>query len=290
MAEFRPPGCRVVVVDDGSPGGVVRRTAEQFGRVEVVRRESPGGFAVAANLGIAATDSDIVELLNDDAVVTAGWADPALRAFADPSVGSVAPLVLRLDGDPGAVATAKIDSAGDEYDSGGFAAKRATGRAVAGAGLVSGPVWGASASAAFYRRSALDEVGRFPECFGAYFEDVDLAHRLNRAKWRCHFEAESVVWHAVSASYGQSPPRHTLRMQSRNEERVYWRNAASARTLPRHAAVLAGKALRRLREGALAPWLLGRLDAWTALRPSDPNPRSAPGITCPTQRPAGAVA
>jgi hypothetical protein len=45
-------------------------------------------------------------------------------------------------------------------------------------------VFGASASSAFYRRGALLRVGSFPESFGAYFEDVDLAFRLNRAATR----------------------------------------------------------------------------------------------------------
>jgi hypothetical protein len=34
-----------------------------------------------------------------------------------------------------------------------------------------------------------------------------------------------------------------------------------AKALPRHAAVLAGKALRRWQEGNLLPWLMGRLRA-----------------------------
>ena len=49
-----------------------------------------------------------------------------------------------------------------------------------------------------------------------------------------------------------------------NEERLFWRNTHGRdliRRLPRHAAVLTGKALRRWQEGRLLPWLLGRIRA-----------------------------
>ena len=52
------------------------------------------GFCTAANTGIRASHGEIVELLNDDTEVTAGWAEAALAVFADPSVAAVAPLVF----------------------------------------------------------------------------------------------------------------------------------------------------------------------------------------------------
>src|SRR5581483_4757368 len=56
--------------------------------------------------------------------------------------------------------------------------------------------------------------------------------------------------------------RRLREQQSRNEERVFWRNVPWPlfwRAMPKHAAVLAGKAVRRWREGSLAPFLFGRL-------------------------------
>ena len=255
-----PAGTQVVVVDDGSAGGGVGRTARAFAGVAVVVRPTAGGFCKAANAGIAAAGGDIVELLNDNAEVTAGWADAALRCFADPAVGSVAPLVLV--GPPHA-GRPRIDSAGDDYDLGGFARKRGHRRPLADRFLAPADVFGASASSAFYRRSALDRAGWFPESFGAYFEDVDLAWRLRRAGYRARYEPASRVWHRVGSSH--RPRRRLLEQQSRNEEWVYWRNVPGRwRLLPRHAAVLAGKALKRLGEGTLVPFAAGRLRAWTA--------------------------
>jgi GT2 family glycosyltransferase len=294
VARFAPPGTEVVVVDDGSPGAVVSRAAAEFAGVKVVRRDEAGGFCAAANAGVAAATAPVVELLNDDAEVTDGWADAALRWFADEHVAAVAPLVLQNDPDRRARGLPPlIDTAGDEYDFGGFARKRGSGRAWGqglsgqggtgtggqGDGAVSSPcppvpvppclgeaapVFAASACAAFYRRDALLRAGGFPEHFRAYFEDVDLSFRLRRLGCEIVYDPASVVWHRVSSSYGKRPPRRVLEQQSCNEERVFWRNVRGRdrlRWLPRHAAVLAAKALKRFEEGTLLPWLLGRLRA-----------------------------
>jgi GT2 family glycosyltransferase len=129
VLRFAPAGKEVIVVDDGSRDGRVSRAAEEFAGVTVVRRAKAGGFCAAANAGIAAASAPVVELLNDDAEVTEGWAEAALTWFADERIAAVAPLVLQND--PARRARGLpplIDSAGDEYDPGGFFSKRGHGR------------------------------------------------------------------------------------------------------------------------------------------------------------------
>ncbi len=295
VVQLAPTRTQIIVVDDGSRGACVSRAAEEFPGVQVVRRPRAGGFCRAANAGIAVATAPVVELLNDDAEVTEGWAAAACAWFARAEVAAVAPLVLQND--PARRARGLpplIDTAGDEYDFGGFAVKRGHNQEWAvGSGQwavkttenrkqktedvlrcppssahcplpAAHSVWGASAAAAFYRREALLAVGGFPEHFGAYFEDVDLSFRLRRAGFEIVYEPGSVVWHRVSGSYGRAPSRQTLERQSCNEERVFWRNVRGRRlvkALPRHAVVLAGKALRRWQEGTFLPWFLGRVRA-----------------------------
>lgn len=258
LGRHRPAECEIVVVDDASPSRDIETLCRQFSFVQYLRQSRRGGFAQAANAGIRATTGDIVQLLNDDAEVQPAWAAPALSWFNDPSIGAVAPLVgIWPCGE-------RIDSAGDRYYVGGVAAKRLH-RQAATATPAGDFVFGASASSAFYRRSALDRVGLFPENFGSYFEDVDLAFRLQRAGYRARFEPASQVLHRVSASFGNTG-RQLLERQSTNEERVFWRNLPGRTlwsTLPRHIAVLAGKAWRRWNDGTLTPFLLGRLRVLT---------------------------
>jgi len=265
LACHAPPGTEILVVDDGSPGGSVSRAAADFPAVHCLRRPQQGGFCAAVNEGLRHARHPIAQLLNDDAEVTPGWADAPLAHFADPQVAAVAPLVLQrrggeADGPP------VIDSAGDRYYLGGVAAKRGHGQPLGPDHLRPGPVFGASASSAFYRRELVLRVGAFPDSFSAYFEDVDLSFRLQRAGGRILFEPASRVLHRVSASYGP-PCRRLLAQQSRNEELVFWRNLPArdlTRALPLHLAVLAGKAWRRARQGLLIPFLAGRLAALAA--------------------------
>ena len=248
-----PAGTEIIVVDDASPDRAASQVAAAFTDVRVVRLDRQSGFAKAANAGIRASRGDIVEMLNDDTEVQPGWADAALRWFDDPGIGAVAPLVLAWP--DGRI----IDSAGDRYYIGGVAGKRGHGQPLSPEYVRACPVFGTSASAGFYRRAALDRVGLFPEHFGSYFEDVDLAFRLQRAGYRAMFEPTSRVLHHVSASYGRTG-RRLIERQSCNEERVFWRHLPTS-AIPKHLAVLAGKAWRRLDEGTLLPWLFGRLRA-----------------------------
>jgi GT2 family glycosyltransferase len=260
-----PAGTEVIVVDDASTDEVVSHTATSFASVRTLRLTRRSGFCVAANTGILASTAPVVELLNDDTEVTSGWAEAALARFADPRVVAVAPLVLQLD--PNRNGPTLIDSAGDEYDPGGFATKRGRACSFHSASEYGSPsrVWGVSATAGFYSRAALDRAGLFPEHFGAYFEDVDLSHRL-RAFGETWYEPGSVVWHRVSASYGRRPNRRVLEQQSCNEERVFWRNVRGrslVRNSIRHLAVLAGKSILRITERQFTPWVMGRFRAWS---------------------------
>lgn len=255
VRRHEPRAVEVLVVDDDSPGGVASAVARSAG-VGSLRLAQRGGFCVAANAGIAHTIGDVIEVLNDDVEVCRNWATAALSRFEDPAVGAVTPLVLR--GPPNGIE--RIDSAGDEYHLGGYARKRWHGEALAEKHLVAGYVFGANGTGSFYRRAALRAVGGFPEEFVAYFDDVDLSWRLNRGGWRVWYEPASRMHHRVSSSYGR-PRGELLALQSRNEELLFWRNVPAWRMLaelPLHLAVVSAKALRRLREGQLGPFLHGR--------------------------------
>ena len=258
VTRHAPTGTDILVVDDASPDGAATTVTRQFAGTRVVL-PTGRGFCAAANAGVRAARGLIVQLLNDDTEVIAGWAAAAMRPFQDPSVAAVAPLVLSW---PGAgPREPRIDSAGDRYYVGGVAGKRGHGDVLRPEYLSPRQIFGSSASSAFYRRDVLLRIGGFPEGFGAYFEDVDVAFRLHRAGYKVIYEPAARVLHRGAASHGRAG-RRLLEQQSRNEERVFWRNLPGpvlCRALPRHLAVLAGKAWLRWQEGTLAPFLCGRL-------------------------------
>ena len=261
LTRFGDPGMQVLVVDDGSKDGMISRLASSHAGIEVIRRENPGGFCRAANLGIARVIKPVVQLLNDDAEVTEGWAGRALDAFRQAKVGAVAPLVLIAGAVP-----ARVDSAGDRFNLAGIVGKSHHGQVLLGMKTRKGRwVLGASASSAFYRTEAIRRAGLFDESFGAYFEDVDLSFRLQRAGWRIWHEPGSVVYHQVSASYGKFPGREILEIQSRNEERLFWRHMPGLwlmAGIPFHLAALGAKGYKHLRNGTFREFISGKSQAW----------------------------
>ena len=259
LSSIRRHACgeiEVVVVDDGSARGIISEVAGAFG-ARIHRHEEARGFCVAANRGIEAATGSLVQLLNDDTEVCPGWTDAVFPHFDDSSIGAVSPLVLCAS-DP-----TRIDSAGDGYFIGGVAFKRHHGSTLGQITLRAEEIFGANGTASFFRREAFLRVGGLPEEFVAYFDDIDLSFRLRRAGFRIRFEPASRVVHHVSSSYG--PPRgDLLTQQSRNEELVFWRNLPPRDlflAMPLHLGVVAAKAIRRLHEGTLRPFLRGRLAA-----------------------------
>jgi GT2 family glycosyltransferase len=253
----------IVVADDASTDGTAQWLAVAHPEVRVVSLARNGGFCAAANAGIAAARGRFIQLLNNDTEVTPGWIEGGLAPFTDPSVGSVAPLVL-VRSDP-----ARVDSAGDAYTIAGWPIKRGHGEpATAFAGRPVEEVFGASGSSAFFRTEALRRAGAFDPFLGSYYEDVDLAFRLRWAGYRCVFCSRSVIHHDVSATYDHKSPALQRRL-ARNAEIVFWANLPPfllAKALLPHLLFLGVQALSRLARGRLSPFFLGKFDAIRAWR------------------------
>ena len=79
LTRHAPPETEILVVDDASPQGQASSVAASFAGVRTIRLPRRCGFCSAVNTGIRAATSSIVELLNDDTEVTAGWAGPEVR-------------------------------------------------------------------------------------------------------------------------------------------------------------------------------------------------------------------
>jgi GT2 family glycosyltransferase len=268
IARCRPewPPLEVIVADDGSDDGTAAWLAWAHPAARLIHLGRNGGFCAAANAGIAAARGAFIQLLNNDTEVTPGWIEAGLAPFADPAVGSVAPLVLvRSDPD-------RVDSAGDSYALVGWPSKRGHGEPAARwADRPSDHVFGASGSSAFYRATALRRVGAFDPAFGSYYEDVDLAFRLRWAGYTCAFAPRCRILHDVSASHDHARPELQRRL-ARNAELLFWSNLPApwlvAAAVP-HAAFTAAQLLARLARGRARPFVLGKLDAlrqWPSLR------------------------
>ena len=258
VALCRARDVEVIVVDDASTDDSVAWIASEHPDVRLVRLDRNLGFCGAANAGIAAARGEFVQLLNNDTEVTPGWVEAGLAPFADPTVGSVAPLVL-VRSDP-----SRVDSAGDSYSFVGWPCKRGHGQATAiWANHPPDRVFGASGSSAFYRASALRRVGAYDPAFGSYYEDVDLAFRFRWAGYSCVFAPSCRIFHEVSASYDHGKPALQRRM-ARNAEILFWSNLPltwlAAAIVP-HVGFTMAQGFWRLLRGRARPFVQGKLDA-----------------------------
>jgi GT2 family glycosyltransferase len=187
-----------VVVDNGAPPEAIAAVAERFPAVRVLPLGGNRGFAVAVNHGIAhgaGEQTQIAIVLNDDVEVPAGALERLAQALVDdPAAGSAAGVLLEGD-------SPRIDTAGVRCDAGLASRDVGKGLTVAELGACAPPV-GPSGGLAAYRVSALAEVGRFDEGFFAYYEDLDLALRLQGAGWSCRSVTGAVGRHAGSATLG----------------------------------------------------------------------------------------
>ena len=211
----------IVVVDNASAEAERRRIGEKFPEVRLVPFSSNLGFARAANEGIARSSAELVLLVNNDARLAPDYAARlAARLSLDGRLAGVQGIVLRPDG-------VTVDTAGLDWNSRGEAVPLCGGRDRFEAPVEGIEVPGISATAALYRREALEEAapdGRvFDDSFFAYYEDVDLALRLARAGWKFALDPEAVAFHEGSMTGSRTPWRRAL-WTARNRWRTLLKN------------------------------------------------------------------
>jgi len=214
-----------VVVDNGSSAAERDRIARERPSARVIAFSGNLGFAGAANEGIARTRAPFVLLVNNDAVLEPGYASTlAARLATDERLAAVQGLVLTEDG-------ARVDSAGLEWNARGEAVPVCVGAPRASAPAQAFEVSGVSATAAMYRREALEAIApqgaAFETRYFAYYEDVDLALRLSREGWRFLCDPAAIARHEGSRTGRRTPFRRAL-WTSRNRWRTLFRNFAPA--------------------------------------------------------------
>ncbi len=183
----------IIFVDDGSTDGSAAWVAEHYPQARLIAQKPHVGFAAANNIGIKAAVGKYIITLNNDTMPDENFLQAMVAGLVAPDVGMVAAQMRLWD------APHVLDSAGITVDWAGFGWNRGFGQPVSAWGTPQ-DVFGPCAGAALYRRAMLDEIGLFDEDFYAYYEDVDLAWRAQRARWRCRYTPEAQVLHKHSAT------------------------------------------------------------------------------------------
>lgn len=248
---------RPIVVDNGSSDDSVEVVRRDYPEALVVELGENVGFGRAVNRGFDVAESDVVALINNDAMVRPGFLAGIIEPFADEKVGMVAGLLINPD-------TGLIDAAGIEVDAGLGGYLRLHGRPL---GELRAPplgMVGPCAAAAAFRRTTFTDAGGFDEELFAFCEEEELAMRLRVAGWSCELATNARADHRRSSTFGGRKPS-VVAIFAESRGYVAGRYRVAWHWLAFEAAVGAVDALRLRR---LAP-LTGRLRGWRRGRALD---------------------
>jgi len=197
--ERQEPRPRVVIVDNSTEGLGAELVRERFPWAMSVAFGENLGFGAALNRGVREVPGDPIVFLNDDVSAEPGFIT-GLTESLTPGVGMVAGVLLS-DADP-----SRIDSAGVVADRTLLAFDYLNGEPVEALGSATDPL-GPTGGAALYRRSAFEQVGGFDEGIFLYYEDLDLALRMQLAGFGCRLAPDARGIHAYSETLGANTGR-----------------------------------------------------------------------------------
>lgn len=200
--EFR--GFELIVRDNNSTDESAAFASRLAPYAIVISQKTNDGFSRAHNATIRDTTSEYVCILNPDLALSENYLDVCI-SFLDshPEVGAVSGLLIRVKSLTETGSSDIIDSSGLYLSKTGRVFNLFAGKPLS---AVSKPlrVLGTPATAAVYRRSALDDVAirgeYFDEDFFMYKEDVDLALRLALRRWEVYTIPWCRAWHVRSTS------------------------------------------------------------------------------------------
>jgi len=192
----------VIVVDNASSDATATELhllgQTLFGaRFQRIRFAQNRNFGPACNAGAAAASAPLLFFLNNDTLLTPGWAPPLLAALAeDPKLGGVGPLLLYADNTVQHLGIV-FEVRGVEHIYRAFP----SGHPVVGKRR---HLQAVTAAALLMPTDLFRKHGGFYEEYRNGFEDVDLCLRIRATGKHFSCVPESVVYHLESQTAGRS--------------------------------------------------------------------------------------
>ena len=214
-------GFEILIVDNGSSDGSlewIEQAAESDTGIRLISLPENKGFAGGVNEGLRAADSEYVLLLNNDTVAEEDFVEQLEKSISrDDSIFAVSAQMIKASDH------SLIDSAGDGITWLGWAYQRGIDEKAELYQKECG-VFSACAGAAIYRKKVLDEIGIFDEMHFAYLEDIDLSWRARLAGYRIIYSPAAKVYHLGSATSGSKYNSFKVRLSSRNNIYLHYKN------------------------------------------------------------------
>jgi GT2 family glycosyltransferase len=203
----------IVLVDNASTDGSLDSVHGRAG-VRVLALGENGGFARANNVGIRATSSELILLLNSDTIVPAGAIDGLVAALRqDPRAVAAGPRLIDAEGRPELSFGAMVGPLA-EWRQKRLLVAAARGEAWAvdeidrRTRVPAWPDW-VTGACLLVRRDAAEAAGLLDERYFMYLEDVDFCAALRARGGRIHFTPTVTVTHLRGRSREAAPAATT---------------------------------------------------------------------------------
>lgn len=200
--------CKIILLDDGTPGGVaeLESLAGQHENVHVISHLRNRGYTRNIQIGVELVATDFVCILNSDTLVPSAWGEPLIHSMEmNPYLAGVGPLSN----------AASYQSIPNVKSNGAFSVNQHFGRstesrenisllthAMFDGELIDVPIINGFCS--IFRKSAIDKIGgfdinSFPTGYG---EENDLCIRLVSSGYRLAVMPSVFIYHEKSQSFG----------------------------------------------------------------------------------------
>lgn len=219
MAALEKQNCKdfeILVVDNGSSDGSVEWLKSH--QYPTIFLEENTGFSGAVNVGIKASKTPFVLLLNNDTEVEPDFIGEMIKAICrSDKIFAVSSKMVQM------YHKELMDDAGDMYSVLGWAYQRGVGRSSKGYNRER-EVFSACAGAAIYRREVFEQIGYFDEMHFAYLEDIDVCYRAKIFGWHNRYCPTAVVYHVGSGTSGSKYNAFKVRLAARNNVYLNYKN------------------------------------------------------------------
>lgn len=206
----------LLVVDNGSTDGSVEWLKER--NIPSIFLEENTGFSGAVNVGIKASKTPYVILLNNDTEPEPDYVRELVRTMdSSKRIFSASSKMIQL------YQKDLMDDAGDMYSVLGWAYQRGVGQSIKGYKKPRN-VFAACAGAAIYRREVFDEIGGFDEAHFAYLEDIDVGYRAKIYGYDNVYCPSAVVYHVGSGTSGSKYNSFKVKLAARNNIYLNYKN------------------------------------------------------------------
>ena len=182
----------IITVDNCSQDDSISFVKKNYPKIRIIEN-NVNNYAKANNLGIKNSTAEYIAILNNDTKVDKNWLIELIKVISkDKRIGGVGSKVLLKNG--------RIDSAGIIEFPNFYWQQRGYNELDKGQYNKIEEVYALCGVSMLFRRECLNDVGFEDEDFNIYVEEVDLALRCRRKRWKLIYVPKSLLWHEHSGT------------------------------------------------------------------------------------------